>query len=57
MSEPTPKPAPPERKRVEVPEWPKTVQTTIQPTVDIQVDETEYTDLDRQGLLYKPEEG
>lgn len=57
MSDSTPaKPGPaPERKTVQVPEWPKTVQTTIQPTVDIQVAEAEYTDLKRQGLLHEPE--
>ena len=32
-------------------EWPRTVTTTMQPTQPIQVDEAEYTDLARQGLL------
>lgn len=32
-------------------EWPKTVRTTFQPDVPVEVDEAEYTDLFRQGLL------
>lgn len=32
-------------------EWPKTVYTTFRPDEAIEVDEAEYTDLSRQGLL------
>jgi hypothetical protein len=31
--------------------WPKTVRATFQPDVPLEVDEAEYTDLQRQGLL------
>jgi hypothetical protein len=31
--------------------WPATVTTTLQPDVPLQVDEIEWTDLNRQGLL------
>ena len=31
--------------------WPAKVRTTMQPTVEIEVDEAEYIDLSRQGLL------
>jgi hypothetical protein len=43
--------AAPQTKRAAKPEWPKTVRTTIQPEVDLEVGEAEYTDLSRQGLL------
>lgn len=32
-------------------EWPRTVYTTMQPDVPVQVEEAEWTDLSRQGLL------
>jgi hypothetical protein len=32
-------------------EWPKTVRTTIQPEVDLVVEQAEYNDLKVQGLL------
>lgn len=32
-------------------QWPATVTTTMQPDVPLQVDEIEWTDLNRQGLL------
>jgi hypothetical protein len=50
VSDSTPKPAPAPAKAAR-PEWPKTVRTTIQPEVDLEVGEAEYTDLSRQGLL------
>lgn len=31
--------------------WPATVRTTIQPDVVLEVEESEWTDLSRQGLL------
>lgn len=34
-------------------EWPKTIQTTMEPSRDLQVDEREYLDLERQGLIRK----
>ena len=51
MSENTPKQTAPARATAPAPEWPKYVQTTIQPTVTIAVEEAEWTDLSRQGLL------
>lgn len=40
-------------KKVDQPEFPKTVFSTIQPNVALLVDEAEYTDLKHQGLLYE----
>ena len=35
----------------------RTVRTTIAPDVEIEVDDTEYLDLKRQGLLHEQEVG
>lgn len=38
-------------KAAAAPEWPKIVRTTIQPEVDVEVDERQFTELKVQGLL------
>jgi glucuronate isomerase len=50
-TERTERPAEPERRTEPAPEWPKAVRTTFRPDDVIRVDEAEYTDLSRQGLL------
>lgn len=39
-------------------QWPRKVRTTMRPDVTVEVDQTEYEDLRRQGLLLsEPEKG
>lgn len=38
-------------------EWPKTVRTKMRPDLELQVNEPEYIDLERQGLLMEEPAG